>query len=40
VPPGDPPAEIAALDPTGRLAAILKARGPGIWGPIHNLPEA
>jgi tRNA pseudouridine55 synthase len=34
-----PPAEVAALDSTGRLAAILTPRGPGLWGPVHNLPE-
>ncbi len=33
-------AEIAAIDPAGRLAAILTSRGPGLWGPIHNLPDA
>jgi len=36
-----PPAdsrEIAALDPAGRLAAILVPRGPGLVGPIRNLP--
>jgi tRNA pseudouridine55 synthase len=37
---GEPPAEIAALDVAGRLAAILTPRGPGLWGPVHNLPEA
>jgi tRNA pseudouridine55 synthase len=39
VPPSDPPAEIAAIDADGRLAAILVPRGPGLWGPVHNLPE-
>ena len=36
-----PPAdsrEIAALDTAGRLAAILVPRGPGLLGPIRNLP--
>lgn len=29
--------EIAALDPDGRLVAILVPRGPGLLGPIRNL---
>jgi len=38
VPAGNEPAEIAAMDSEGRLAAILVPRGPGLWGPVHNLP--
>jgi tRNA pseudouridine55 synthase len=29
-------AEIAAIDGTGQLVAILVARGPGLWGPAKN----
>ena len=38
--PSGQPGEIAALDSAGRLAAILTPRGPGLWGPVHNLPDA
>jgi tRNA pseudouridine55 synthase len=38
VPAGNEPTEIAAIDPVGRLAAVLVPRGPGLWGPVHNLP--
>ena len=30
--------EIAALDSAGRLVAILVPRGPGLLGPVRNLP--
>jgi hypothetical protein len=33
-----PAAEIAALDVTGRLAAIIGPRSPGLWRPLRNLP--
>jgi len=38
LPQGHEPAEIAAIAPEGRLAAILTSRGAGLWGPVHNLP--
>jgi tRNA pseudouridine55 synthase len=40
MPTSDPPSEVAALDPAGQLAAILTPRGPRLWGPVHNLPDA
>jgi tRNA pseudouridine55 synthase len=30
--------ELAALDADGRLVAILRPRGPALWGPSRNLP--
>lgn len=30
--------QIAAVDGSGRLVAILTPRGPGLWGPSRNLP--
>ncbi|MGQ9575352.1 MAG: tRNA pseudouridine(55) synthase TruB [Thermoguttaceae bacterium] len=35
---GTPYSELAALDPEGRLVAILKPRKPGLWAPALNLP--
>jgi tRNA U55 pseudouridine synthase TruB len=32
------PPEIAALDAAGHLVAILRPRGPGLLGPVCNLP--
>ncbi len=32
-------AEIAALDPAGRLVAVLAPRGVEWWGPVCNLPD-
>ncbi len=36
--PATQSAEIAAVDPDGRLVAILVPRGPGLLGPARNLP--
>ena len=35
--PATDAAEFAAVDPDGRLVAILKVRGPGLLGPVRNL---